>query len=43
MENPCLIGPMVCGNPESGTDLSLKEVSSCFILPGVDTAWGHPG
>ena len=42
MENPCLIY-MVCGDLESGTDHSLKEVSACLIWHRVDTAMGYPG
>ena len=42
MENSCLIC-MMCGDPESGTDHSLKEVSACLIWHRVDTSVGHPG
>ena len=40
MEDPCVI-IMVCADPESGTDHSLKEVSACLIWHKVNTAMGQ--
>ena len=34
---------IVCGDPESGTDQSLKEVSACLIWHRVNTAQGSLG
>ena len=33
---------MVCGDPELGTDHSLKKVSACLFWHKVDTALGYP-
>ena len=34
---------MMCRDPESGTDHSLKEISVCLIWHRVDTALGIQG
>ena len=42
MENPCLM-IMLCGDPKSSSNHSLKEVSACLVWYRVNKALGHPG